>query len=99
MTNKLILSGNVATSRGEGEGGIGLTWRRTTSNKSWQEYGLSFGNGNPMGGLGASYFRHLTDKTHLHLSGSSQLYRNALVLSSGLNLNTRFSEKVTGSMG
>lgn len=62
--------GNVSTRNGNGDGSVGVAWKRVTSDRNWFELEGGFGNG-PR--AGAKYFRALTSQTFVNMSGSMQL--------------------------
>lgn len=68
-TNKVILSGNVASQNGSGSGSVGCTFRRVSSMKSWQEFDVSFGAGPS---VGAKFNRSLTTNIFANVSGTLQ---------------------------
>ena len=45
-SNKLLLSGQLATENGKGSGNMMLSWRKLNSPLSWMEYGAGIGVGN-----------------------------------------------------
>ena len=67
LADNVILSGNVSTSNGTGDGSVGVAWRRNASEKSWHE--LSVGVGSTRGHFGGKYFRRFTQRTFVNMSG------------------------------
>ena len=68
LTNvdNVVLSGNVSTRNGTGDGSVGAAWRRTTSDRNWFEVDAKLGSNSS---TTATYFRRLTSKTFVNMSG------------------------------
>jgi len=68
--DNVVLSGNVSTRSGNGDGSVGAAWRRTTSDRNWFEVDAKLGSNSSSS---ATYFHRLTAKTFVNMSGSIQL--------------------------
>ena len=64
--DNVVLSGNVSTRNGTGDGSVGAAWRRTTSDRNWFEVDAKLGSN---ASSSATYFHRLTTKTFVNMSG------------------------------
>ena len=66
--DNVVLSGNVSTRSGNGDGSVGAAWRRTTSDRNWFEVDAKLGSNSSSS---ATYFHRLTAKTFVNMSGDN----------------------------
>jgi len=92
-TDKLILSGNVNTRDGSGNGSVGCTFHRVASEKWWYQFTSTFGNGLT---LGSMVYRKLSARTFADMSGSLQFSPKGLKPSFGTTLGSNLTTKTRG---
>ena len=66
--DNVVISGNVSTRNGNGDGSVGAAWRRTTSYRNWFEVDAKLGSNTTSS---ATYFHRLTAKTFVNMSGDN----------------------------
>ena len=81
--DNVVLSGNVSTRNGTGDGSVGAAWRRTTSDRNWFEVDAKLGSN---ASSSATYFHRLTAKTFVNMSGNKKNDTEIVYGSSFLNI-------------
>lgn len=91
--DNVVISGNVTTANGNGDGSVGCAWRRALSNGSSLETNLQIGSHSHMGG---KYSRKIASRTFAVFSGTLQLTGRGIKPEFELSFAHQFSKETFG---
>ena len=92
-SDNAILSGHVSTRDGTGSGAVGCSLRRVTSDHSWHQFSISFGEGPT---FRTEAYRKLSTHTFVNMSGSLQFKPIGIKPAFSISLGNHLGKNTVG---